>query len=299
MLAEEQLALSQPLLATVDTSAAIAAQTLEQQELLEKEFQLLEDFSLQQEVRMRPWNPKIDRFNDTMPFSDNMIALEDGTAMSASPITLATEYCTHNFIASHAPISDNCHLFWQMVWEQGIQQIVMTTELLELRPQHAGELCYPYWQDSHADTLALDNGIDVQCVEEEWLFPAETEKLQIRRFRLQRGGESRFVIHYWYRHWLDNSIPRHPHILLKLIEVVQRDRAEHAIETPILAHCAAGVGRTGVFIALFHALQHIQNGERPPALFDLVTTLRQQRPYMIAVYEQYAFCHAILEKAKQ
>lgn len=78
--------------------------------------------------------------------------------------------------------------------------------------------------------------------------------------------------------------------ILTMINAVQKDRAQSDTNSPILAHCAAGVGRTGVFITFYHMQQRIENGDRIASLFEFVAKLRWQRPEMVYVLPQYEFC---------
>ena len=237
------------------------------------EFTLLEAFSDRQMTRMRPFQEGIDRFPEWVPFRENRVQLEDGTEMSASFIEAGRDL----FIACQAPMLENRHLFWQMVWEQGVDQIVMTTELQDV---DGDELASPYWPEQQAERLR--NGIGIELVEEKWLFPENFEKIQIRTFQLRYNDQTRLVTHYWYRNWLDNCLPE-MHTLLAMVQTVHGDKKSDA---RILAHCAAGVGRTGVFISLYHFLHN----KEPLAPFELVARLRWQRPEMVGVLKQYAFC---------
>jgi netrin-G3 ligand len=63
----------------------------------------------------------------------------------------------------------------------------------------------------------------------------------------------------------------------------------------MVAHCSAGVGRTGTFIAIDYTIQKIKkDGEID--LFNLVNDMRQSRPAMVQTEAQYIFCHdAVLD----
>lgn len=246
---------------------------------IEAEFALLESFSDRQMARMRPFIEGIDRFPEWVPFRENRVQLADGTEMSASYIEAGCE----RFIASQAPMQENRLLFWQMVWEQGIEQIVMTTELLDV---DGDELATAYWPEKKS--LLLANGMEIELIEERWLFPENFEKVQIRKFLLRNQDQTRLVTHYWYRNWLDNCLPEREK-LLALVEAVHKDKKS---EARVLAHCAAGVGRTGVFISVYHMLHNAD----PLEPFELVARLRWQRPEMVGVLEQYAFCCQIWEQ---
>ncbi|GAA6056726.1 hypothetical protein JCM3770_005867 [Rhodotorula araucariae] len=84
----------------------------------------------------------------------------------------------------------------------------------------------------------------------------------------------RTIRHIQYRAWPDFDIPAEPADVVSLVDEVdaaQRDYmreigwdpAEHGgLEPPILAHCSAGVGRTGVFIMVSSLLDHLRRVRR-------------------------------------
>lgn len=256
---------------------------------LQTEFAFIEEFGTQQFPRRRPGIEGMDRDPRWTPYKENKVSLHNGSEMSASFIDLSShpEQRYHNFIASQAPYTHNAHLFWQMIWEKKIDQIVMVTELREPK----GELSAPYWP-ADEETVALPNSLKITLVDEQWLLPNLKENIQIRTFRLSRNGQERRVVHYWYHNWPDQSAPSQSKTILTLIERVKRDKAKS--HSPILVHCHGGVGRSGVFIALYHMLQRKEVGDEQMSLFECVAYMRWQRPKMVSKPSQYEFCYDVL-----
>ena len=58
---------------------------------------------------------------------------------------------------------------------------------------------------------------------------------------------------------------------------------------PLIAHCSAGLGRTGVFVVVHTALECHRAGKKVD-IESIVTRLRQQREGIIQTPEQYQFC---------
>lgn len=181
------------------------------------------------------------------------------------------------------------HLFWQMVWENDVDQIVMLTELFE---ESEGELCHPYWPEEIGQPLHLANEITVALLETQELLPERHESILIRKFHIYYRGVTKQITHYWYRHWPDNTAPKEAVTLLTLIDAVQKNKNSSA---PILVHCCAGVGRTGVFTTLYHSFQRKIRNEAPIDLLEFTAWLRWQRTKLLALFSQYCFCYNTLQ----
>ena len=250
------------------------------QNSVQDEFKLLDEFSAKQEFRRTPSIAERDRDRDCTPYIENQVFLKNGKPMSASFVSPAgkhRENFTH-FIASQAPFPHHVDRFWSMVVDHDIHQMVMLTEF-----KHANgfQLADTYWPLEKEHPLVFGE-LKVTLLDEKWLFPEEVEHIQIRRFRVEGPNLDRVVTHYWYRNWIDQSVPRKKAVFSKLLEVVREEKQE---SNPVLVHCAAGIGRTGVFIALYH---QAENPEMP--LFQIIVNLREQRPWMVGQIQQYLFC---------
>lgn len=95
--------------------------------------------------------------------------------------------------------------------------------------------------------------------------------------------------------WPDQGVPKSGEGFIDFITQVHKTKEQFGQEGPITVHCSAGVGRTGVFITLSQILERLQN-EGAIDLFQVVRTLRTERPQMVQTEEQYRMCyHAALE----
>lgn len=259
----------------------------------EYEFSLLEEFTEQQSVRYRSYIQTIDRHEDCRPYFENKITLADGTEMSASLIELThLKENYHNFIATQAPFKHNISLFWQMILENQIEQIVMVTELFEIE-NPSRELAYPYWPQEIGEKIILENGLEITLIEENELLSELKEKIQVRKFNLHSQGKDRLITHYWYRHWIDDTAPSQTQTILTLINAVEEYKTSSGLDSPVLVHCSAGVGRTGVFIALYHLMQRVKYKDERINLLDFIAYLRWQRPYLVGMLSQYKFCYQV------
>ena len=128
--------------------------------------------------------------------------------------------------------------------------------------------------------------------------PLEENYVTTREIRLENtrfSDSPRFIHLLHYTKWPDKGVPDNSEDFLAFVERVRRYRAEFLTpSSPLLVHCSAGIGRTGVFIIMETACKLIEQNQ-PVLPLDLVRVLRDQRPYMIQTHEQFTFvCEAIL-----
>lgn len=112
------------------------------------------------------------------------------------------------------------------------------------------------------------------------------------RYRLFRiatrgfGTDHRPIHHVHYTDWPDFGIPNNTQSFLQARSVFD-DEDSH-----LLVHCSAGLGRSGVYIAVDAAIRLHRAGIHVD-IPKIVTKLRQQRDGMIQTHEQYQFvCRA-------
>lgn len=90
-----------------------------------------------------------------------------------------------------------------------------------------------------------------------------------------------------YIAWPDHGVPDSPKMFLSFTEHVREARG--VSEAPVIVHCSAGIGRTGVLVLMESALCLIEAGE-PIYPLDIVQMMRKQRAMMI----QNAVCGRFL-----
>jgi len=101
-------------------------------------------------------------------------------------------------------------------------------------------------------------------------------RCEIRRMRLEIGGETKEIYHYLFKGWPDYGKPEGDdrRALLELTrQTRERAHADGSTENglsvpgsinPRFVHCSAGVGRTGTFIALDWLLTQLEQGNMVP-----------------------------------
>lgn len=82
-----------------------------------------------------------------------------------------------------------------------------------------------------------------------------------------------------YIAWPDHGVPESTDLFLKFTDHVRESR-ENDYDTPLVVHCSAGIGRTGVLVLMETALCLMEAGE-PIYPLDIVQIMREQRAMMI------------------
>lgn len=133
----------------------------------------------------------------------------------------------------------------------------------------------------------------VKCHSEECNLAYVTRQFTLKHTQLH---EERAVTHLQYVAWPDHGVPDDPSDFLLFISSVRERRRG---EEPLLVHCSAGIGRTGVLITMETALTLLDE-DRPVFPLDIVKTLRDQRAMMVQTTCQFQFvCEAIVRVYKE
>ncbi|CAL8309799.1 unnamed protein product [Lota lota] len=200
------------------------------------------------------------------------------------------------YIATQGPLPETFGDFWRMVWEQRAATVVMMTRLEE----KSRIKCDQYWPSRGTDTYGMTQVTLLDTIELA-TFCVRTFSLHklatfcVRTFSLHKNGssEKREVRQFQFTAWPDHGVPEYPTPFLAFLRRVKTCNPPDA--GPIIAHCSAGVGRTGCFIVIDAMLERIKH-EKTADIYGHVTLMRSQRNYMVQTEDQYSFIHdALLE----
>uniref|UniRef100_A0A8C7LPL3 protein-tyrosine-phosphatase n=1 Tax=Oncorhynchus kisutch TaxID=8019 RepID=A0A8C7LPL3_ONCKI len=225
----------------------------------------------------------------------NVIAY-DHTRVVLAPIEdiLGSDYINANYIdgyrkqnayiATQGPLAETFGDFWRMVWEQRAASVVMMTRLEE----KSRIKCDQYWPSRGTETYGMTQVTILDTM--------ELATFCVRTFSLQKNGcnERREVRQFQFTAWPDHGVPEYPTPFLAFLRRVKACNPPDA--GPVIAHCSAGVGRTGCFIVIDTMLERIRH-ERTADIYGHVTLMRSQRNYMVQTEDQYGFIHEALLEA--
>merc|ERR1712037_644446 len=105
--------------------------------------------------------------------------------------------------------------------------------------------------------------------------------------------------HIQFVDWPDHGVPHDPAHFLTFLRRIRELKKESDDEIHTIVHCSAGVGRTGVTIALDAAWERLQNGLTVDPK-QLLEEMRNQRGCLIQTVQQFLFvCNTILHLAEE
>uniref|UniRef100_A0A8R1HSS2 Protein-tyrosine-phosphatase n=1 Tax=Caenorhabditis japonica TaxID=281687 RepID=A0A8R1HSS2_CAEJA len=189
----------------------------------------------------------------------NKLRIDTGKVCPAkSVVAIETDYSAASFLASMAKDSEN-------------RRRLLQDEFLQK--------CGRYWSQKLGKTEKYGNvEVKVVCELEEkgWVH---------REFEVSSTSSSGLrndkIAHWQYKEWKDNDAPA----ISSFLEFVLQVRTRR-YTSPVVVHCSAGIGRTGVFICTDNVISRFES-EGIIDIFSEVNRSRQQRPSMVYTLAQY------------
>ncbi|KAI5088866.1 protein tyrosine phosphatase, non-receptor type 4b isoform X2 [Silurus meridionalis] len=233
-----------------------------------------------------PQNLSKNRYRDISPYDATRVVLkgaEDYINANYINMEIPGGGGVRRYIACQGPLPGTCCDFWRMVWEQSASLVVMLTTQVE----RGRVKCHQYWPNVSA-TGTYDI-FQVSCVSEDGKSAYLLRELTLTHLETK---EERNICQMQYMAWPDHGVPDDSTDFLNFVSLVRSKRGDS--QDPVVVHCSAGIGRTGVLITMETAMCLIERSQDVYPL-DIVRTMRDQRAMMIQTASQYRFvCEAIL-----
>ena len=263
----------------------------------------------------------LNRYRDVIPYHHSLVTLEDpvhygakhgpSNYINASWIrdlqmedmvtgVLNSDPGGMTYIAAQGPIAETCESFWKMMVEKKVGTVVMLTKCFERNMLK----CEEYYPPKVSQRKKFGT-VTVETLDSnDW--NGTTHRLITVSF--QRNEDSNpvswSVDHYQIESWPDHGVPDSPEILYNILGVL----AELHNKGPVVIHCSAGIGRSGVVIALDMMMRRLQGVSKLLTsknitettafqllnLEEVVKVMRQQRSCMVQNAKQFKFCFRVL-----
>lgn len=247
-----------------------------------------------------PENSERNRFRDVVPYEENRVELvpnkENNTGyINASHIKVMIRGEEWHYIATQGPLANTCGDFWQMIWEQGVNVIAMVTA----EEEGGRSKSHRYWPKLGSKHNSATYGkfkVTTKFRTEYNCYA--TTGLKVKHLL---SGQERTVWHLQYTDWPEQGCPEYVPGFLSYLEQIQSVRrhtnsmldTSKSLNPPVVVHCSAGVGRTGVVILAELMISCLEHNE-PVEVPTMLSELRQQRMLMVQTISQYKFVYQVL-----
>ncbi|XP_062854657.1 tyrosine-protein phosphatase non-receptor type 18 [Trichomycterus rosablanca] len=228
-------------------------------------------------------NVKKNRYKDILPYDQTRVCL------SPTLPEYSSDYINANFIkgvngnrayiATQGPLSNTVVDYWRMIWQYDVKVIIMACREFELGKKK----CEVYWA-SNTESSTFGPFI-ITTVDETF----QNKEVIVRALAVRYCDETRVVSQFQYMAWPDHGIPDTADSILEMMKLAHVKQDNHP--GPMLIHCSAGCGRTGVICAIDYVndLLNEKKIREDFNIMDIILELRRQRPAAVQTKEQYVF----------
>ncbi len=226
----------------------------------------------------------------------------DSDYINANRIKLEDSWNLKTYLATQGPLSSTMQDFWEMVWQEKSQIILMITH-----EEEKGRVkCARYWPQNVNESQKYGQ-ITVTFTK----LNQVCEDYVLREFLLSYSDgqaaeppQQRKCYQFQYLTWSDHGVPENHSNTLQFVERFNK-LYEESDKTAITVHCSAGIGRTGVIIVIDMIFDKLKKFgiNCDVDIYKTVYNLRSQRSGMIQTSVQYHFLYSIIrlfiEKTKR
>uniref|UniRef100_A0AAQ5XTX9 protein-tyrosine-phosphatase n=1 Tax=Amphiprion ocellaris TaxID=80972 RepID=A0AAQ5XTX9_AMPOC len=188
------------------------------------------------------------------------------------------------FIVTQHPLPNTVKDFWRLVLDYHCTSIIMLNDV------DPAQLCPQYWPENGLHRLG---SLQVEFVS------ADLEEDVISRiFRIYNTARPqdgyRMVQQFQFLGWpMYRDTPVSKRSFLKLVHQVDKWQDEYdGGEGRTVVHCLNGGGRSGVFCSISIVCEMLRQ-QRQVDVFHSVKTLRNNKPNMVDLLDQYKFCYEV------
>ncbi|XP_035981549.1 receptor-type tyrosine-protein phosphatase mu isoform X10 [Fundulus heteroclitus] len=188
------------------------------------------------------------------------------------------------FIVTQHPLPNTVKDFWRLVLDYHCTSIVMLNDV------DPAQLCPQYWPENGLHRLG--------SLQVEFVSADLEEDIISRIFRIYNTARPqdgyRMVQQFQFLGWpMYRDTPVSKRSFLKLVHQVDKWQEEYdGGEGRTVVHCLNGGGRSGVFCSVSIVCEMLRQ-QRCVDVFHAVKTLRNNKPNMVDLLEQYKFCYEV------
>jgi protein tyrosine phosphatase len=117
--------------------------------------------------------------------------------------------------------------------------------------------------------------------------------LVIRKFNLKDNTTTREITQLHFISWPDHGVPEINEVFDDFIKMLEK---VDEIDTPVVVHCSAGIGRTGTFMSFYNVHNTLKKNNNSFSIFNIVRKLKEQRLGSVENIVQYKLIYSFLDK---
>ncbi|XP_046473232.1 receptor-type tyrosine-protein phosphatase epsilon-like [Neodiprion pinetum] len=233
-----------------------------------------------------PENMPKNRYKNLIPYDDTRVVLKKIPGDPYSDYINASYIQGYRnvkkYIATQGPKANTVNDFWRMIWQERVSVICMLTNVTE------GEKvkCELYWPEIGTEKKYGDIKVSNKHHK---VFADYT----FRYFVLSCEKKTRQVTHLHYTGWPDHGVPTYTGSLVAYLKKLMKTQTDNA---PVVVHCSAGDGRTGMIILCDICLNQIICD----TMIDVpgvIIQMRNNRANMVGSKQQYLLAHIIITES--
>uniref|UniRef100_A0A3Q2HY11 protein-tyrosine-phosphatase n=1 Tax=Equus caballus TaxID=9796 RepID=A0A3Q2HY11_HORSE len=238
-------------------------------------------------IALLPRNHEKNRCMDILPPDRCLpfLITIDGESSNYINATLMDSYKQPSaFIVTQHPLPNTVKDFWRLVLDYHCTSVVMLNDV------DPAQLCPQYWPE---------NGVHRHGpIQVEFVSADLEEDIISRIFRIYNAARPqdgyRMVQQFQFLGWpMYRDTPVSKRSFLKLIRQVDKWQEEYnGGEGRTVVHCLNGGGRSGTFCAISIVCEMLRH-QRTVDVFHAVKTLRNNKPNMVDLLDQYKFCYEV------
>ena len=233
------------------------------------------------------------RYNNVYPYKKNTVSIETPSKeINASWVHMHTD---KRFIMCQAPLDECIDDFWQMCFQYNINIIVMLCNEIEEGKTKSST----YWKLQKSSPFEI---IDIKEIR-------KTEIITIKTIEIKKLTDNTIknIYHLQFKKWPDHMAPDIQNVV-HIFEIIfglideQINKEKNVQKNPIVIHCSAGVGRSGVFLTLYLLYKEIMESINENKeliifnVFNLVRKLKEMRMYSVENINQYNFIYYFIDE---
>lgn len=259
------------------------------------------DYKLDTTVAALSQNKPYNRYRDILACTPTRVVLRTPSLntdpthdyINANLITVPAVAPPLPLVLSQGPLETTTAAFWQMALQLRCATIVMLTDCIE----SGRAKCHAYWPGQQLKKFQF-GPLSIENLE---VVKQDSFTVSTLLVAHQQTGETLTLSHLHFLGWPDHGCPANADGFLHL--VVEAERLQGSAPGPMLVHCSAGVGRTGIFSTVLAARKLLMTPSTPATPLELVPVraiiegLRRQRcPIVVQTKDQYEFIYEAIVK---